>query len=177
MKSIFFFIIISLVVNSCSTVRQSAGVTRKSADEFKIIENPPLVLPPDFSLKTIEQLEKKDVNNLDKDLAKEVLFGLDIDQSKTVKKSSTMSEILSNSNSNDVSDSIREEIDEDFAQEISTDNIFQYKWNNERDVLDTIKESERIRNLLFEGKPLGDGAVSIKKETIKIKKKKRFIFF
>ena len=34
----------------CSKIRQSAGVTRKAPDEFQVIENPPLVIPPNYSL-------------------------------------------------------------------------------------------------------------------------------
>ena len=34
----------------CSKIRESAGVTRKTPDEFQVIENPPLVIPPDYSL-------------------------------------------------------------------------------------------------------------------------------
>ena len=60
MKYFFIiFIILSLFLSSCSTIRKSAGVTRKSLDEFKVVENPPLVIPPDFNLLPPEQLEKK----------------------------------------------------------------------------------------------------------------------
>ena len=49
---IFLFIILTfqLLLISCSKVRESAGVTRKSLDEFEVIENPPLVIPPNFNL-------------------------------------------------------------------------------------------------------------------------------
>ena len=33
----------------CSKIRQSAGVTRKAPDEFQVIENPPLVIPPNYN--------------------------------------------------------------------------------------------------------------------------------
>ena len=58
---IFLFIILTfqLLLISCSKVRESAGVTRKSLDEFEVIENPPLVIPPNFNLLPPEQLEKK----------------------------------------------------------------------------------------------------------------------
>ena len=70
-------IIASLFLSSCSTVKKSAGVTRKSLDEFKVVENPPLVIPPDFNLLPPEQLEKNNIDNVETELAREILFGLD----------------------------------------------------------------------------------------------------
>ena len=56
MKVILSLIIIpSLFLVSCSKIRESAGVNRKNIDEFKIVENPPLIIPPDFSLLPPEQ--------------------------------------------------------------------------------------------------------------------------
>ena len=58
------FIITSLFLSSSSKVRKSAGVTRKSLDEFQVVENPPLVIPPDFNLLPPEQLEKKNIDDV-----------------------------------------------------------------------------------------------------------------
>ena len=45
-------------------------------DEYQVIENPPLVIPPDLNLGS-SQLERKDIKDVEQDLAKEILFGLD----------------------------------------------------------------------------------------------------
>ena len=51
MKKYYLVIITSiLILSSCNTVRDSAGVNRKVIDEYSVIENPPLVIPPDFNL-------------------------------------------------------------------------------------------------------------------------------
>ena len=89
----------------------------------------------------------------------------------------TMNKILLEAEVSEVSLDIREQIDEDFAQEKMTDGIFQVNWENEIEVLDAIKESERIRNKNFEGKSISEDNVPIVTEKVKIKKKKRFIFF
>ena len=47
------------LIYSCTKVRESAGVSRKSPDEFQVIENPPLVIPPNFSLVSPGQLQEK----------------------------------------------------------------------------------------------------------------------
>ena len=174
-----YFIVLSVVLtlNACSNVRDSAGVTRKSIDEFQVVENPPLIIPPDFNLLPPDQLEEKNIDDEEKELAQEILFGLDENEIQTVTQLSTMNQILSQADALDVSSSIREELDREFAQEIKTDGIFQINWENEVEVLDAIKESERIRNKNFEGESIAEGDVPIKIEKIKIKKKKRFFFF
>ncbi|MDC0057228.1 DUF3035 domain-containing protein [Alphaproteobacteria bacterium] len=173
----FIIVLVVMMLNSCSKVRDSAGVTRKSIDEFEVIENPPLIIPPDFNLLPPDQLEEKNIDNIEKELAEEILFGLDENEIQTVKQLSIMNQILSKADASEVNSSIREEIDQEFAQEIKTDGIFQINWENEVEVLDAIKESERIRNKNFKGETIAEGEVPIKKEKIKIKKKKRFFFF
>tara|TARA_B100001123_G_C14515169_1_gene711965 strand:- start:48 stop:560 length:513 start_codon:yes stop_codon:yes gene_type:complete len=169
--------IISFFLISCSQVRESAGVTRKSLDEFKAIENPPLVIPPDYDLVAPKQANQKIIDNADKELAEEILFGLEESIPNDEQQSSTMNKILENAKVKNAPENIREEIDEQFAKEKKTDGVFQIEWENEYEVLDAIKESERIRNKNFKGESIADGEVPIKKEKEKIKKKKRFFFF
>ena len=77
MKTILsLFLFSSVFLVSCSQIRNSAGVNRKHIDEFKVVENPPLVIPPDFNLLPPDQLSEKDIDNVEGELAKEILFGL-----------------------------------------------------------------------------------------------------
>ena len=170
-------IIFAIFLCSCSNIRESAGVTRKSIDEFQVIENPPLIIPPDFDLVDPDQLQQKNIEDVEKELAKEILFGLDEKEQNTEKQLSTMNEILSQANATDVSNDIRKEFDQEFSQEKKTDSVFQIDWNNEEEVLDAVKESERIRDRNFKGEKISEGEVLTKTEKIKVKKKKRFFFF
>ena len=89
MKNLFYILIfIPIFFISCSKVQESAGVTRKSIDEFKVIESPPLVIPPDFNLLPPDQLEEKNISEIESELAEEILFGLD-DESGIDSNSST----------------------------------------------------------------------------------------
>ena len=170
-------IIASLFLSSCSAVRESAGVTRKSLDEFKVVENPPLVIPPDFNLLPPEQLEKKNIDNVETELAQEILFGLDENlENNENEKLSIMNQILESTEASNVDPNIRKEIDEQFANEMKTDSIYQIEWDTEIEVLDAIKESERIRNQLIQGKSIAEGEVPTTIQKTK-KKKKRFFFF
>lgn len=178
MKYLYIYsIIVCIILSGCSKVRESAGVTRKTIDEFQVIENPPLVIPPDFNLVAPEQLREKNIDNLEKNLAKEILFGLESDEINNQFNNTTMGQILSEVNDSENSLTIREEIDSEFAKETNTDGIFDYKWENEVEVLDAIKESERIRNNNFKSESEIDNEVPIQTKIIKKKKKKRFIFF
>ena len=56
----------AILLSSCSNIRESAGVTRKSIDEFQTIENPPLIIPPDFNLVNPDQLQQKTLKMLKK---------------------------------------------------------------------------------------------------------------
>jgi len=166
------FVFSSLFLASCSQIRESAGVNRKNIDEFKVIENPPLVIPPDFNLLPPEQLSEKNINDAEGELAKEILFGLDEEGIDDTIQLSTMENIINQINANEVDDSIRQEINEQFASEKNTDSKV---WENETEILDSIAESERLRN-----ERLGDvdkEAQNVPTTKIISKKKKRFFFF
>ena len=180
MKNLFYILIsIPFILISCSKVQESAGVTRKSLDEFKVIESPPLVIPPDFNLLPPEQLEEKNIDAIDSELAEEILFGLDEDSEITKNNdSSTINKILIETEASNFDSSIREEIDQEFANEMKTKKILSMDWEDDVEILDAIKESERIRNQNFEGNNIGEGEVPTSKtKRQKKKKKKRFFFF
>ena len=178
MKLLYFFIlIIFLSLNACSSVRESAGVTRKSIDEFQVVENPPLIIPPDFTLTPPDQLAEKNINDLESELAQDILFGLDEDNIQAQTQSSTINQILSEVDDLNVSSSIREEIDKEFAQELQISEILEDNWENEIQILDAIKESERIRNKKFKNESIAEGEIPTESKKIKKKKKKRFFFF
>mgnify|MGYP001118927450 CR=1 FL=1 len=175
---IHFLLIFFLTLNffyGCSKIRESAGVTRKSPDEFLVIENPPLVIPPDYSLIPPDQLQEKDIDNIEKELAEEILFGLEENNITEESQLSTMNQILLEANTGKVSDSIRDEIDKEFVKEMSA-NIFQFEWKDEKEVLDAVKESERIRKKNFNNESIAEGDIPTIKLKVKKKKKRFFIF-
>ena len=168
-KILIICLLISIFTFSCSQIRESAGVNRKNIDEFKVIENPPLVIPPNFNLLPPEQLSEKNINSIESDLAKEILFGLEDNDSKSNVELSTMENILNQTEASSFDDSIRVEIDENFASEKE---INSKKWNNDEEINNSILESEIKRNKLLNN---NDSSKEIPKE--KNKKKKRFFFF
>jgi len=175
MKNILIIVLLSsLFIVSCSKVRESAGVNRKSMDEFAVIENPPLIIPPDFNLLPPDQLEEKNLENEESELAKEILFGLEEDTETNNLKLSTMENILNQSMAEGIDNSIREEIDEQFASEKKSTSK---SWDNEMEILDSIAESERLRNELLNDELKSNEEIPTVKVKDKSKKKKRFFFF
>ena len=165
MKKIFFIIISSSIfLSSCNAVRDSAGVNRKQIDEYSVIENPPLVVPPNFNLLPPDQMNSKDIIDADSDLAKEILFGLEDVETKTNNNQSLINQILVETEANEVNDNIRNSINEEFANEKSTIND-ETTFNNEEEIDNAIQETEININKKENAK------------TAKEKKKKRFFFF
>ena len=165
MKKIFLLIITSiLILSSCGTVRDSAGVNRKVIDEYSVIENPPLVIPPDFNLLPPEQISSKDILDTDNELAKEILFGLEDTEILTESNTSLINEIINETEADEVDDSIRDSINEEFAGEKSStddETIFNNEDELNKAIIDT--EDKNSNNKNQNGK--------------KEKKKKRFFFF
>ena len=172
--SVVVFLFLSIFLVSCSQIRDSAGVNRKNIDEFRVIENPPLVIPPDFNLLPPEQLKEKNIANVESDLAKEILFGLNEESNVNEFNTSTMENILNQTNADQSNNDIRQEIDEQFASE---KNIDSSTWDNEIEILDSVAESQRLRNkLISDNTNINEEVPTIKIEN-KSKKKKRFFFF
>lgn len=159
MKSIYFIILLTcLFILSCNSVRESAGVNRKVIDEYKVVENPPLVIPPDFNLPPPDQIEAKEIDDTDSELAKEILFGLEDNNNKVETDNSVMSDILNEVQTKNIDENIRESINEEFAGEKST--IYdETNFKNEEEINEAIETTKSN-----EGKT-------------KINKKKRFFFF
>ena len=162
-KIIFLIIILNLFLISCNTVRESAGVNRKVIDEYSVIENPPLVIPPDFDLLPPEQMESKDIKDTDSELAKEILFGLEDTNNQTNSENSLISEIIRETKADEVDEDIREIINQDFAGEKSTIND-ETQFKSEDEINEAINTTEKKDK-------------SKTKKSTNEKKKKRFFFF
>ena len=158
MKKLLFITVISfLFLASCNAVRKSAGVNRKVIDEYTVVENPPLVIPPNFNLLPPEQIESKNLDDVDSELAKEIMFGLD-DNENLEKDDSLINIIVQETGGDEIDDNIRDNINQEFAGEKSTEGD-EIKFENEDELNKAIEDSQKVDN----------------KSTKK--KKKRFFFF
>ena len=164
-KIIFVTIISSIFLSSCNTIRSSAGAERKVIDEYNVIENPPLVLPPNFNLLPPDQIESKDIDDTDTELAKEILFGLDEESDKITSENSVIDIILKETEADQVDNSIRDDLDGNSEDEVIKDNT-----DAENKKIEETKKKKRF--FFFNSKE--ENEVDKDDEP---KKKKRFFFF
>ena len=164
-KVILVTIISSIFLSSCNTIRSSAGVERKVIDEYNVVENPPLVIPPNFNLLPPDQIESKDIDDTDSELAKEILFGLDEESDETSSENSVIDNILKETEADQVDNSIREDLDGSSGNEVIEDNI-----DAENQKIEETKKKKRF--FFFKSKEENESD-----EEDEPKKKKRFLFF
>ena len=50
MYHFLIFLLTLILISGCSNIRDSAGVNRKSPDEFQVLSNKPLSMPPNYDL-------------------------------------------------------------------------------------------------------------------------------
>ena len=164
-KVILVTIISSIFLSSCNTIRSSAGVERKVIDEYNVVENPPLVIPPNFNLLPPDQIESKDIDDTDSELAKEILFGLDEESDETSSENSVIDNILKETEADQVDNSIREDLDGNSGNEVIEDNT-----DAENKKIEETKKKKRF--FFFKSKEENESD-----EEDEPKKKKRFFFF
>lgn len=51
MKRVILSLLILPLVVACSNIKQTVGLGRNNPDEFMVVKNPPLSMPPDFDLR------------------------------------------------------------------------------------------------------------------------------
>jgi len=164
MKKILITIIFISFLQSCNSVRESAGVNRKNIDEYQVIENPPLIIPPNFNLISPDQIETKTLEGTESKIAEQILFGLDNNEVNINKNEGLLNEIIEQTSQNDELNDIRNTIDNNFADEKNINDDVDF--NNIEEVNSAIEETNTKREKLT-------GEKSEKKKS----KKKRFIFF
>ena len=116
------------------------------------------MLPPD-------QIESKDIDDTDSELAKEILFGLDEESDETPSENSVIDNILKETEADQVDNSIREDLDGNSEDEISQDNT-----DVESENIEEPKKKKRF--FFFNSKEENEDD-----EEGEPKKKKRFFFF
>ena len=155
-----FILLISFILNGCSQVRESAGVNRKVANEYTITRDPPLSPPPDYNLLPSEQIIERKQNNESDELIKEILLGLDNNESgdANLTSSSALNSILDKRGASQSSPDLRRIIVLDYANLLSTKYTFAgEKYMTEEEILDAFNESKRIRENLFNEKGILEG--------------------
>ena len=176
-KALFSLLSVTLLspfLTSCGEVRSMLGQNKQSPDEFAVLSQAPLSIPPNFTLRAPEPGAKRPQKISKRDDIKRIVF-----KSKAAKAMSTtpiiggvsgeksLRNLLGTSSANS---DIRRLLNEENRELIYTDQRLinkLLKWPSgsaTESLLDAAAESERIKTNLDSGKPINEGETpSIKK--------------
>lgn len=149
---------INMLLVGCSGDTKSAlGLKKSAPDEFMVISNPPLSVPPDFILSNPTEPKK------------EILSQATLEPQKNSKPDKSDQEFLNKLGAKEQATPSGKLVDEEYQQAINKrkEKGFIRKtvstFHDESDkVIDPVTEKERIKNNLKEGKPINEGEVQNK---------------
>ena len=164
-----------ILLTGCGSARDIVGLSKQSPDEFEVVTKAPLSLPPDYGLRV-------PVPNISKTQERSMMGSADtlvsarasqspsqklsrVDRSGAI--SPAEDAILDRAQAKISNQSIRAEINSDNKTISGTDKkiiekiIFWQGTNKPGAVLDPEKESERIKGLRSDGKPISNSAVPV----------------
>jgi hypothetical protein len=168
-KSIFLMAFLPLVVGCSSGAKDTLGLRRTAPDEFKVISNPPLSLPPEFSLRPpSEGVDKAAVAAANEKEVKGILEKKSpakaIAKAETPKQTKGEGAFLSSAGTGDADSQIKEILNKETSENKKEEKGFFSKLASFKDdkdakaeVVNASGEKDRIAKNKEEGKPVTEG--------------------
>lgn len=168
----------ALAVAGCSDARKTLGFDRSPPDEFKVVAQAPLSLPPEFSLKPPRPGAQRPQDATTRQQAASYVFGASRPAAGTDRlfgaagglgggtgsgSSGGESALLDRAGATQALPNIRAVIDQETASLITGDRrwvdalIFWQKPTEPYSVIDPAAEAQRLRAAVEQGKPLTEG--------------------
>jgi len=170
---------LAVAATACNDVREAVGITKRMPDEFEVVKQAPLVLPPNFTLRPPEPGAPRPQELQPREAAQAALTGrrqapagdaTPILRSGGVggaPRSAGESALLGLANATTVDPSIRRTINEETTQLLERDKSFVDRlvfWQKPAVpglVVDATKESQRLREVAASGTPANKGDVPV----------------
>ena len=112
MKRILCLVLLAApLLAACSDVRQVVGLGRNNPDEFMVVKNPPLAMPPEFELQPPDPTRRKPTQAQDANLLAATAVGADIVVEEV--DSPGLSAFLTQAGAKDAQGDIRMTLDEE----------------------------------------------------------------
>jgi hypothetical protein len=157
----FTVIIFPLMLAACSSgdVKDTLGLRKSAPDEFNVISNPPLYIPPEFNLVSPE-------------VVSEALGSNTVSSSAQV-DSSDKSFLNSLGDNQIAGGGIKKKIDDEYVSKQQEEKrkgairkaVSKLSGPEDEKYVDPVLEKERIRQNLEKSKPINEGEVPIKKSS------------
>jgi hypothetical protein len=157
----------ALLVSGCDSIKDAAGLTKEPPDEFRVVANKPLSMPPEFELRPPKREGEGPDARQPRGDAEAAVFGGDDANASEVSYEGTAAmsrgerALLGAAGAEDVSGEVRDTLESEArtAKERSlTDRlVFWRDSNGDASVLDAQAESERLRRNAAMGKEPTEG--------------------
>jgi hypothetical protein len=165
-----------LALGGCGNgVRQALGMTKQSPDEFQVVAQVPLTMPPDYNLHPPQPGAPRPQQGTASDQAQTALFGAPATataaggsgDADTSGQSTGEVALLQNAGATGIDPEIRAQIDQETAAQIERDQSLIERlvfWRNPEPygtVVDPVAESKRLQQNAALGKPVTEGETPI----------------
>ncbi|MEQ8653684.1 MAG: DUF3035 domain-containing protein [Kiloniellales bacterium] len=166
--------VIILGLGACSQIREEIGLDKTSPDEFRVVANAPLAIPPDYNLRPPAPGAPRPQEGTPTDQARVAVFGRQgrIDPNADTNKAEADRAFLSDAGANETQANIRQVVDDE-TQTINTNTtdfvdtlIFWKEDPPSGEIVDASGEADRIRETQALGQPIttGDTPIVIERE-------------
>jgi len=161
---------LSVALGACSNIKQSLGLEKSAPDEFAVVPNLPLTVPPDFNLRPPGESTPGSQEVPVRQKAAADVFGAEVasaDNDGGTGFGQGEAAILRAANAQDVSPDIRETVDREFSIYAKTDKGFLENlifWRQPEPLgtpLDAEAEAQRLRENAALGKPVTEGETPV----------------
>jgi hypothetical protein len=161
------------LLGACETIRDVTGQNKRAPDEFQVVRQAPLVLPPDYSLRPPQPGTARPQELQPRDQARAALGGRGTPTrgSAAVGATAGESNLLTQAKATDPDPDIRRKVNEEFTQLSDRGSGFVDRlmfWRKPADptgpAVDPARESQRIREAQASGAaPAGEGVPTIQR--------------
>lgn len=186
-KALFSVLSVTLLLaflTGCGEVRSMLGQNKQPPDEFAVLSQPPLSIPPNFTLRAPEPGANRPQKTPKKNDIKRIVLKSEaanaMNPTSVIGGASGETSLRNLLGTGSAKSNIRRLLNEENKELIYTDQRFinkLLKWPSgsaTRSVLDAAAESERIKTNLDSGKPINEGETPVIKESGKDFIKKLF---
>lgn len=161
------------LLGACDTIRDVTGQNKKAPDEFQVVRQAPLVLPPDYSLRPPQPGAARPQELQPREQAQAALGGRGSPTRGSAALGATAGEsaLLTEANANNADPDIRRKVNEEFTQLSDRGAGFVDRlmfWRKPENptgpLVDPAKETQRIREAQAAGEtPAGDGVPTVQR--------------